>query len=77
MSSDAYVFSGEKCEVRVERLQLESKYIVAIAASVGGVIVISSAVIIVCLVFRLRRKAPKDADERFVAVTIDLCMRFD
>ncbi|KAH3750613.1 hypothetical protein DPMN_185140 [Dreissena polymorpha] len=74
IESDTHVFSGKFCEVRVaknkqasvEKLQLESKYIVAIATSVSGVIMIAAVVAIVCLVYRLRRMAAKDGDERYI-----------
>ncbi|KAH3750628.1 hypothetical protein DPMN_185156 [Dreissena polymorpha] len=70
--SDTHVFSGKYCEVKVEKLQLESKYIVAIASSVGGVVMIVAAVAIVCLVYRLRQKAAKNGDDRFFGVDIAL-----
>ncbi|KAH3750615.1 hypothetical protein DPMN_185142 [Dreissena polymorpha] len=71
--SDTHVFNGKYCEVKVEKLQLESTYIVAIAASVGGVIVIAAAVAIVCLVYRLRRRNTlNETDERSGLVITNL-----
>ncbi|WAR09537.1 hypothetical protein MAR_034613 [Mya arenaria] len=59
--SDHFVYSGEHCEIAVERLSLSSTYIAAIAGGSGGAIVVVLSVVIVCLI--LRKKKQKDVDK--------------
>jgi hypothetical protein len=44
-----FLYGGVKCEVSAEKLALESKYIIAIAASIGGVLVVILVIVIACI----------------------------
>lgn len=58
MDSD-YVYSGENCETKVEKLALSSTNIIAIAAGTGSAVVVVLVIIIIILVVKFR-KAKKE-----------------
>jgi len=55
----SYAYSGQTCEVRTEKLTLESGAIIGIAVGSGGFIFAVLVCVIVCLVIR-NRKIKKD-----------------
>ena len=60
-SSDDFVYSGDTCSVKTEKLKLESEYIIAITCSSAGLLILIC--IIVCITCRrCRRKAKHDTD---------------
>ncbi|XP_052234829.1 mucin-2-like isoform X6 [Dreissena polymorpha] len=64
--TNSHVYTGDTCAVAIEKLKLASKYIVAIATSVGVVMVITFVVVVACVVRRYRNKAgltENDTDE--------------
>ena len=67
-ADDHYVYGGDRCEQRAEKLDLSSNTIIAIAAGTGGglVFILSVALAVTC--FRRRRRSEKeklhDADRK-------------
>lgn len=60
-SSDHFVYSGDTCNVKTEKLKLESKYIIAITCGSAGLLIIIC--IIMCIACRrCRRKEKHDND---------------
>ena len=59
-ADDHYVYGGDLCEQRAEKLDLSSNTIIAIAAGGGGglVFILSVALAVTC--FRRRRRSGKD-----------------
>ncbi|KAH3750352.1 hypothetical protein DPMN_184873 [Dreissena polymorpha] len=55
--TNSHVYTGDTCAVAIEKLTLASKYIVAIATSVGVVMMITFVVVVACVVRRYRNKA--------------------
>ncbi|WAR09566.1 IMPG2-like protein [Mya arenaria] len=58
---DRFVYSGEHCEIPVEKLTLSSTYIAALAGGSGGGVIVIMSVVIICLIVRKRKQ--KDVDK--------------
>ncbi|KAL5005846.1 hypothetical protein ScPMuIL_017004 [Solemya velum] len=54
-TDDRFAYSGGTCEIVSEKLELESKYIIAIAAGSGGVMMVIFVAAIFCLVHQVKR----------------------
>lgn len=52
-----FVFTGQYCDIKIEKLALESKYIIAIATSIGSIL--SAVIITTCLLYHIKRRKVK------------------
>ena len=56
---DNYAYTGDTCEIKTEKLELESHYIVAIAAGSGGILVLIILILIGVLLWKRNERADK------------------
>ncbi|XP_071150415.1 uncharacterized protein [Mytilus edulis] len=52
-----FVFTGQYCDIKIEKLALESKYIIAIATSIGSIL--SAVIITTCLLYHIKIRKVK------------------
>ena len=57
---DTYAYSGDRCDTKTEKLKMESNYIIAIAASCGGVLVLIILILVAVLLWRRKKQANKE-----------------
>lgn len=65
-ADEKYVFSGDDCSTRGEKLELASEYIIAAACGSGGIIIIVA--IIVCLVCKSRNHKERQEKDCYMYV---------
>lgn len=74
-TDEQYVYGGEKCEEKAEKLKMSSDKIIAIAAGLGGGLVFVLTVALVVTCFRRRRRGhghklhEDDAKSEYVTCT--------
>ena len=56
---DNYAYTGDRCDIKTEKLDLESHYIVAIAAGSGGILVLIILILVGVLLWRKNKRGDK------------------
>ena len=57
---DNYVYSGEHCDIKTEKLGLEKNYIIAIAVGSGGIVILIFLIIITVLLWKRKKENTKE-----------------